>query len=157
MGRKRHWQRCAHSKAIAPCAITTCFPRFKDSSCSRSETSQVHLKVFARLWNAHAPNQSKDSCNASWPSALGCKVDSVAPCPRGLQPLNFIVIPSKARNLLPLASRNCRSLYSNCFFTSAGTRGSGGKSCENPLNIATVFSARLVPSCTAILCILVGE
>jgi hypothetical protein len=31
--------------------------------------------------------------------------------------LNFVVIPSKARNLLPVASRNCRSLYSNCFFT----------------------------------------
>ena len=49
------------------------------------------------------------------------------------------------------------AIYSNCFFTSGGTFGSEGKSCEYPLNIATVCSARLDPSCTAILCSLVGE
>ena len=47
--------------------------------------------------------------------------------------------------------------YSNCFFTSAGTFGFEGKSCENPFNSATVFSARFVPSCTAIFCTLSGS
>jgi Antitoxin Phd_YefM, type II toxin-antitoxin system len=72
-----------------------------------------------------------------------------------------IVIPSEARNLLSPDKRKCkRSLpvsYSYCFLTSAGTLGSAGKSCEYPLNMATVFSARFVPSCTAILCSFSGE
>ena len=47
--------------------------------------------------------------------------------------------------------------YLNSFNTSAGTFGSGGKSCENPLNSATVFSERRVPSCTEIVCGLPGS
>ncbi len=40
--------------------------------------------------------------------------------------------------------------YLNCFISSAGILGGGGKSCDTPLNNATVFSERLAPSCTAI-------
>jgi hypothetical protein len=55
---------------------------------------------------------------------------------------------------LLLVNNECTTYfkYSEFFFNSSGTGGNGGNSCEYPLNKLTVFSERLVPSWTAILC-----
>ena len=60
----------------------------------------------------------------------------------------------RAKARLLLVNNECTTYfkYSEFFFNSSGTGGNGGNSCEYPLNKLTVFSERLVPSWTAILC-----
>jgi hypothetical protein len=142
----------SRKKRLRPWRPTSASTTLLDSSPG-AETAD---NSTARLPNRRRQNRHGESCSAPCPRTRTWPRLPRKRLIRGsLTPLIHLSVwkplPTSVKQLRRLGAR-FYFRYSESFESSGGIFGNGGNFCELPFSRLTVFSACLVPSCTAILC-----